>query len=215
MLSSPKVTTLSGRQAQIKTVEVRSIVTDLDWSSNGAALDANGKPAPRGMPISEPFELGPVLDVVPSVGADGYSIALTVIASIKEFVGYDLSVQREMTEEEARKRFGAGGPQAKVAAIPSDPHPLPIFRVRQVVSSAVVWDGQTLVLEGGAATYETPGKSKLPAGIAAPPAAASPRKRLLIFVTPTLIDPAGNRVHSPEEMLSKNAVPPQKAVKVR
>ena len=132
-----------------------------------------------------------------------------------EFVGYDLSVQREMTEEEARKRFGAGGPQAKVAAMPSDPHPLPIFRMRQVVSSAVVWDGQTLVLEGGAATYETPGKGKLPTGIAAPPTAAGPRKRLLIFITPTLIDPAGNRVHSPEEMSSKNAVPPQRAGKVQ
>jgi beta-lactamase regulating signal transducer with metallopeptidase domain len=210
VLSSPSVTTLSGRQAQIKTVEVRHIVTDLDWSTNGEALDAKGMPVARGQPISEPFELGPVLDVVPSVGADGYTITLSAVASIKEFVGYDVSVQRELTDDEARKRFGAGGLQKKTEAMTGLPYPLPIFRVRQIVSSAVVWDGQTLVLEGGAATYETSGKGKLPSASPAPPAAAGSRKRLLIFVTPTIIDPAGNRVHTPEEMpFSKNAVPPQ------
>jgi hypothetical protein len=37
------------------------------------------------------------------------------------------------------------------------------------------------------------------------------RKGLLIFVTPTIIDPAGNRVHSEEEMLQRsNSLPPQK-----
>ena len=203
VLSTPGVTTLSGRQAQIKTVELRHIVTDVDWRTNGAPLDAKGKPVPRGQPIAEPFELGPVLDVVPYVGADGYTIALTVIASVKEFLGYDL---------EAQKIWATGGQYAtQPSASAGVLVPLPIFRVRQINASAVVWDGQTLVLEGGAATYETPGKDKLAAGSPAPSVATGTRKRLLIFVTPTIIDPAGNRVHSPEEMpFSKNAVPPQK-----
>jgi type II secretory pathway component GspD/PulD (secretin) len=39
---------------------------------------------------------------------------------------------------------------------------------------------------------------------------SSRKKNLLIFVTPTLIDPAGNRLHSDDEMpFSKEAIPPQ------
>src|SRR5262249_40576649 len=53
ILSAPKVTTLSGRQAQIKVVDVRYVVTDLDTSEKGKI-----------QPIAEPFEFGPVLDVV-------------------------------------------------------------------------------------------------------------------------------------------------------
>ncbi len=41
----------------------------------------------------------------------------------------------------------------------------------------------------------------------------SKKKNLLIFVTPTIIDPAGNRVHSEEEMpFAQNSIPPQKSV---
>jgi type II secretory pathway component GspD/PulD (secretin) len=36
------------------------------------------------------------------------------------------------------------------------------------------------------------------------------KKYLLVFVTPTLIDPAGNRVHSEEDIpFARDAVPPQ------
>ena len=223
ILSTPTVTTLSGRQAQIKTVEIRHIVTDLDWSTNGASVDAQGKPSMRGTPIAEPFELGPMLDVVPYVGADGYTITLSVIANLKEFVGYDLSVPREMTEEQARKRFGAGDPQTKAAARPSDPYPLPIFHTRQIVSSAIVWDGQTVVLGGLISESAQKMKDKVPVLGDIPLVGrlfrsetnVTKRKHLLIFVTPTIIDPAGNRVHAPEEMpFSQNAVPPQKTGKL-
>jgi type II secretory pathway component GspD/PulD (secretin) len=36
------------------------------------------------------------------------------------------------------------------------------------------------------------------------------KKNLLFFITPTLIDPAGNRIHSEEHMpFTREAVPPQ------
>jgi len=42
-------------------------------------------------------------------------------------------------------------------------------------------------------------------------ASMTSKKNLLIFVTPTIIDPAGNRMHSEEEMpFAQNAIPPQK-----
>jgi hypothetical protein len=58
LLSAPTVTTLDGRQAQIKSVDV---VTT---------------------PDGQQHELGPSVDIVPSVTANGESIDLTVIASL-------------------------------------------------------------------------------------------------------------------------------------
>ncbi len=40
---------------------------------------------------------------------------------------------------------------------------------------------------------------------------SSNKKNLMIFVTPTIIDPAGNRVHSEDEMPFANTVPTQRA----
>ena len=38
------------------------------------------------------------------------------------------------------------------------------------------------------------------------------KKKLLVFITPTLIDPAGNRVHSEEEMpFARDRIPSQPA----
>jgi len=40
---------------------------------------------------------------------------------------------------------------------------------------------------------------------------ATRKKNLLIFVTPTIIDPAGNRVHSEEDLpFAQTSVPPQR-----
>ena len=58
LLSNEIVTMLSGHQTQLKVVDIRYIVTGID--SNKPAGDAT---AP--LPIAEPFELGPVVDVVP------------------------------------------------------------------------------------------------------------------------------------------------------
>jgi general secretion pathway protein D len=41
-------------------------------------------------------------------------------------------------------------------------------------------------------------------------AARTKKKNLVIFVTPTIIDPAGNPVHTPDNLpYDPNAVPPQ------
>src|SRR5262245_6212682 len=65
-IASPNVTTPSGRQAQIKTVEVRSIITALDASQTAAGggnvLTGGGTGGGVGsiiLPLPESFELGP------------------------------------------------------------------------------------------------------------------------------------------------------------
>jgi len=210
VMTAPRITTLSGRQAQVKTVEVRYIVTDLDFNTN-ATPPAPGVSVESGsvgiQPIAKPFELGPVIDLVPTVAADGFTIHLTVIATIKEFLRYE-----NKEGFVATLRSGKAEPQ-------SSPTPLPTFRLRQVVTSAIVWDGQTLVLSGGSMASEA-GAEKTGAGVAGQKGAARllrsntatrQTKSLLVFVTPTIIDPAGNRVHSPDQLpIRKNSIPSQK-----
>ncbi len=42
---------------------------------------------------------------------------------------------------------------------------------------------------------------------------SSTKKNLMIFVTATIVDPAGNRVHSPDELpFAQSAIPAQPAV---
>ena len=106
-----------------------------------------------------------------------------------------------------------------VRVIPLDGRPHLPPNVRQWTGSyRGHWDGQTLVLSGGSTAIDvgertTPevsgqkGATRLLRGNAA----TRQRKSLLVFVTPTVIDPAGNRVHSPEDFpIRKNSVPPQK-----
>src|SRR6266436_5472501 len=40
-------------------------------------------------PFPEQLELGPVLDVIPYVLSDGFTVNLTLIPTLTEFVGYD------------------------------------------------------------------------------------------------------------------------------
>ena len=211
ILATQKVLTPSGRQAQLKTVDVRTIVTGLQWTTN-----APGKP-PDYSPITEPFELGPVMDVIPFVAADGYSIQMTVIPSVKEFVGYDLDSARLFDNWDYVESPGAN-PAPRRPPV-RQPTPLPIFRVRHLVSSATVWDGQTLVLYTHSAKLTVPDNhpaQKLQKELLDQLTARFlnakkvPSKALLVFVTPRIVDPAGSSVHTDEEIRARaGSVPPQ------
>ncbi|MBI3871409.1 MAG: hypothetical protein HY299_22990 [Verrucomicrobia bacterium] len=161
LLSSPKLITLSGRLGQIKTVEVRNVVVDLDRSEPGE---------PR--PLTEKVELGPTLDILPQITGDGSTIQMRVTPAVREFLGYD--------EERTR----AVDPRRRVAA--------PMFRVWQAVASSAVPNGQTLAVVAGA-VEESPGA----AGVAKT-SARKVRKTRFLFVTPTLIDDAGQPLKTGE-----------------
>jgi len=149
-------------------------------------------PAIQPIPAQIPF--GQVLDVIPFVSADGYSVQLNIIPTLTEFLGYD---------DENARQF-----QTVVGNQPTQPTPLPKFRVRQVATSATVWDGQTIVLGGLIAENVQKSRQKIPVLGDIPlvgrlfrsEANQSIKKNLVIFVTPTIIDPAGNRVHTPDNL---------------
>lgn len=172
VLTAPRITTLSGRQAQIRVADLRTILT----GTNPAALREPG-PAPG--PTNSPFTsaaipVGPALDVVPQVIADNDGIRLNVLVTVSEFLGYDTPPPG------AQVRVWEGGRARWV-----DP-PLPRFRVRQLATETLVPKGQTLV-PAGAAVADPP---KTPDGQAIQNGAVR-HKQLLVFVTPRITDPAG------------------------
>ena len=155
--------------------------------------------------IVAPIPFGQTLDVIPYVSADGYTIQMHVLPSFTEFLGYDT---------EAARQF-----RTVVPDLPVQDTPLPRFRVRQVATSAIVWDGQTVVLGGLIAESVRKTREKEPVLGDIPfvgrlfrsEAADSTKKNLVIFVTPTIIDPAGNRVHSPDNLpYDPNRIPEQR-----
>ena len=211
LLSAPKVTTTSGRQAEVKTVRVRYIVTSLDLSQTSGGIGGGvGTTVTTGggggvgstiQPLADVFELGPVMDVVPYVSADGFTIQMTIIPTIKEFEGYDLENAQLFSAQAQSVGVAAANPLTALT-------PLPIFRLRQVVTSVTVWDGQTVVIGGLLLDQTTKFKDKVPflgdlpfvGRLFRSEATQGSKTSLVIFVTPTIIDPAGNRVHSEEDL---------------
>jgi len=190
----------------MKAADVKSIITSYSFSqaqstgvSTGTGTTVNQAQPTVVYPIPEQMELGPVLDVIPCVLSDGYTINLTLIPTLTEFVGYDNP--NEVGASTAINQSLAGG----LIMVPTV---LPHFTVRQVVSTVNVWDGQTVVLGGLLSETVTTIKDQVPVLGDLPlvgrlfrsESKTSGKKNLLIFVTPTLIDPAGNRLHTDDEM---------------
>lgn len=212
LLASPKVTTLSGRQTQIQMVDLRTIVTGLDTQLQGSGgaggtTGNNQNTGGGGVGASinyntEILPFGPVLDVIPYVCADGYSIQMTIIPTMTEFLGYDTDTARQFVPQ-AQAVSGNTVGQSITATLP-----LPILRARQVTTSCIVWDQQTVVLGGLISENVTKVKNKLPVLGDLPllgrffrnEASSTTKKNLVVFVTPTIIDPSGNPVHTQDNL---------------
>jgi general secretion pathway protein D len=204
------VATLSGRQTQIQVVDLQTIVTGVNpqqTAAGGGGL-AGGAGAVAGQinyPTS-PLPVGPTLDVIPYVSADGFTIQMTIIPTIVEFLGYD--DPGGFVPQVQSVGLGASGVPLTAQL------PLPRIRLRQVTTSAIVWDGQTVVLGGLITEDVTKLKDKIPflgdlplvGRLFRSESSSSAKKNLMIFVTPTIIDPAGNRMHSEDEMPFANTI---------
>jgi type II secretory pathway component GspD/PulD (secretin)/tetratricopeptide (TPR) repeat protein len=218
LLAQPEVTTQSGRQAQMKATEVKSIITAFSFSQNTTTTTATGgtgtvNAAPSSTfvyPVPEQQELGPTLDVIPCVLSDGFTINLTLIPTLMIFAGYD-----NPNEVNASALLTSGAFPGGLVQVPTV---LPRFVVRQVVSAVNVWDGQTVVLGGLLQETVQTIKDQVPmlgdlplvGRLFRSESKTTQKKNLLIFVTPLLIDPSGNRVHSEDEMpFAQSAIPAQ------
>jgi general secretion pathway protein D len=156
------------------------------------------------VPTTQQIETGPILDVVPYVLSDGFTINMALIPSLTDFNGYDTPPTIP----------GVTG-SLNVVQLPVI---LPDFTVRQVVTTVNVWDNQTVVLGGLISSQVQSTKDKVPVIGDIPgfgrlfqsASKTTTKKNLMIFVTATIVDPAGNRMHT-DDMLpfAQTAIPEQ------
>jgi general secretion pathway protein D len=158
-------------------------------------------------PEVQQVETGPILDVLPDVLSDGYTINLTLIPSLIEFTGYQTPP--------SLGAFSTSG--LNVVLLPTV---LPQFSVREITTTVNVWDGQTVVLGGLVDSTLSTEKDTVPVLGNIPilgrlfqsDQKTETKRNLMIFVTATLIDPAGNRVHSEDELpFAQGSIPGQPA----
>lgn len=160
-------------------------------------------------PNTQQVETGPILDVVPVVLSDGYTMNLTLIPSDTEFVGYQDPPSIQAT---------TGSANANYIQIPVV---LPEYTVKQVVTTVNIWDNQTIVIGGLISSSTASTKDKVPVlgdvplvgNLFQSSSKSVVKKNLMIFVTSTIVDPAGNRVHSDDELpFAQAAIPTQPEV---
>jgi general secretion pathway protein D len=188
----------------LKKIAIAAAVAGLSLIGARAQVVQAPQVVPAIVPTPAQIPFGPTLDVIPYVSADGYTVQMSIVPTLTEFLGYDTEFAQTFT--------------TVVGNQPVQPTPLPSFRVRQVVTSATVWDGQTIVLGGLIAENVNKKKDKVPVLGDIPllgrlfrsESSRSEKKNLVIFVTPTIIDPAGNRIFDKENPpYDPNTIPAQ------
>ena len=205
LLAQPEVTTSSGRQVQCKTTDIRSVVKGI----NERALTPPGITSTNDDESSvygiEPMEFGGTLDGIPTVLPDGYAINLPVVVTLAEFLGYDDTPTN-------RVAVYVNGQQKWVSP------PRPSMQTRQMTATVNVWDGQTVVLGDLVSERISTIKDQVPilgdlplvGRLFRSESKTAQKRDLLVFITPTIIDPAGNRVHAAEERpFPSDTIPPQ------
>ena len=174
-LAEPEFTSTSGRQTQMRATQIINVVTNIvfeeSYTNQDGVIVSNSI-----VPKTSTVETGPVLDVVPYVLSDGYTINLALIPSLTEFLGYDQPTNTTPVYTSAGEKINL-------------PKALPNFRVRQAVANVNLWDGQTVVIGG------LPVENYVN-GVVVKRKTTASGKELVIFVTAIIVDPAGNRIHS-------------------
>ena len=192
LLSAPRVTTRSGVNAQIQVV--KEIIYPTEFTVTQPSVDSDGNVTMG--PISEPGtfetrETGVILNVTPTVGPDGYTIDLVMAPEVCELVEWlQYGSVIEIPSEYGTQVWTYNMPQ-------------PVFTSRNVTTSIVIWDGQTVVMGGLIREELTTIKDKVPilgdipllGRLFRSEGQYSRKKNLLIFVTARLVDPAGRPIH--------------------
>jgi general secretion pathway protein D len=194
LLSAPRLLAISGQVASIQLQDQRSIVTGMTPTftpGQGLGAQGGGTVTPQTMTTN----LGPSLIVLPYVNSDGYTIEMSLVPSIAEFLGYEESAFQASV-------FASGGQTVNTAV------PIPRFRERTMNVTCVVWD-QTVLAVGGliSETVQTT-RDKVPYFGDLPfvgrlfrgKGRDSKKKNMVIYVKPTIIDPAGNQKNNPAQL---------------
>lgn len=195
LVSAPKVTTKSGQRATIEIVREFRYPSEYDLPQVSNSSGQLYTPATPTTPTS--FEMKPTgitLEVEPTVGPDGYTIELVLAPRVIEFDGfinYGSPIYADVTVVGVAL-------SRNILATPNVINK-PVFSTREVTTQVSVYDGQTVVMGGLMREDVQKVEDKVPilgdipfAGRLFRTSADQHVKRnLIMFVTASLIDPAG------------------------
>ncbi|MBL9188869.1 MAG: type II secretory pathway, component PulD [Opitutaceae bacterium] len=194
LLSSPKLTVLSGNPANITVAqelrypqsygEIQSQV-----GTGAVAGGAAGVTITAGTPQEfTARNVGVELKVTPTVEEDDYSISLDLNPRVTEFEGF----------------VEYGGPSVAISGTTTVTVPpgfyQPIFSVRDIATKVTIWDGATLVMGGLTREEVKKVNDKVPffgdlpfvGRLFRSKGESAQKRNLLIFVTANLVSPGGS-----------------------
>ena len=193
---SPEIAVESGRETSVQRFSSQMVITG---KTNLSPTPGSRSNLPVFNYETQDFLPGLTINLRPVILTNLLGISLQLTPATTEFIGLD-----EAGKFIPTKAVVQGNPVPLTSVLP-----LPHFRVRQLAFDyPVVFDGQTLLV--GGIQYHGPGHvltggveplgAFTPDQIAEITAAAKKPNQLLLFITPTLINPDGTRFHSGDEM---------------
>ena len=194
LLSSPKLTVLSGNPANITVAQELRFPQSYGEIQSQVGSSATGTGA-AGVTITAgtPQEfttrnVGVELKVTPTVEEDNYSISLDLNPKVTEFEGF----------------VEYGGPSVAISGSTTVTVPpgfyQPIFSVRDIATKVTIWDGATLVMGGLTREEVKKVNDKVPffgdipllGRLFRSKGESAQKRNLLIFVTANLVSPGGS-----------------------
>jgi general secretion pathway protein D len=185
VLSAPKVTTKSGSSATVEVIREFRFPAEYAPPEIPENTGSGTQPITPATPTT--FDMKPVgvsLEVEPTVGPDNYTIDLRLVPEVTEFEGF----------------INYGSPiNNQGVEVTANVINYPVFSQRKVETSVSIYDGQTVVLGGlmredvQKVNDKTPLLGDLPLAGALFRSQSDQhiKRNLVIFVTATLMDPAG------------------------
>ena len=223
LMSAPKVTTKSGNAATIKITRDFPFPTEFDppqvpesTSSSGSTsttstsgiVTTGGLVTPSTPTSFETRELGVILEVEPQVGADNYTIDLSLAPQVVEFDGF-VNYGSPIVGPRYDPALIASGNTSGIGTFIITPNQMnqPIFSMRKVTTQVSIWDGQTVALGGLIREDVQKVTDKVPILGDIPVAGRLFRsnvdqkikKNLIVFVTARLLDAAGQPLIQEDE----------------
>lgn len=223
LVSAPKVTTKSGQRATIEIVREFRYPSEYDLPQVSASAGSNFQPVTPTTPTA--FQMKPTgitLEVEPTVGPDGYTIDLVLAPRVIEFDGF-INYGSPINANVTYVAINAAGFLFSVDGnirVTDNTINQPVFSTREVTTQVSVYDGQTVVMGGLIREDVQKVQDKVPilgdiplAGRLFRTSADQHVKRnLIMFVTASLLDPAGQPLIRADEEDQVVAVPSAKEI---
>ncbi len=220
LVSAPKVTTKSGLRATIEIVREFRYPTEYDLPQVAPSVGISQySPVTPTTPTA--FEMKPTgitLEVEPTVGPDGYTIELVLAPRVIEFDGfinYGSPISTNVQYYAAGVLLGQN-----VITVTQNTINQPVFSTREVTTQVSVRDGSTVVMGGLMREDVQKVEDKVPIIGDVPlvgrlfrtTADQHIKRNLIMFVTASLIDPAGQPLIRTDEEDQVVAIPNASAI---